>query len=175
MARALTPASNPAGIAGATLLLWLAACAGPRPDVAAGPEAVPVEHGFHGINFGTALSVVKHDMRLLVRKGKWHFYSRRRENLTQGQAELTAVHYGFYRGKLLSITVYAKGEENAAKLLGWLEQNYGAARPGEAGRMFWDHEHIRAIYEFNSANQAVLLSVSSRKLLQVKELGGDSE
>ncbi len=160
--------------AGAAMLFLACGCAGARPDGAVAPaEPTFSGHGFHGMEFGTSFSSVKHEMKFMTRKGKWQFFTRRREKLTQGQAELAAVHYGFHRGKLLSITVYAKGPDNASRLLDWLNDNYGPSRPGEAGRIFWDHEQVRAIYEFNTANQTALLSVSSRKLLQVREAEGE--
>ena len=85
--------------AGAVMFLLASGCAGSRPDGAAGPAISQLSgHGFHGMEFGTSFSSIKHEMKFMTRKGKWQFFTHRRENLIQGKAELAAVHYGFHRG-----------------------------------------------------------------------------
>jgi hypothetical protein len=97
---------------------------------------VEAPSGFRGITWGTPLSKLT-GMAVADDSGQVKYYRRSGDPLKLGEAELTRVSYGFYRGKFYSVLIEFEGRANFEKARTHLLATYGEnARISSAGTSY---------------------------------------
>lgn len=91
------------------------------------PYESPV--GFRGVQWGTNIATVKQEMVLKEDDGDLKFYSRKKDKLSIGDAKISEIVYGFYKGQLYHVRVVFGGFANFSALKLTLFEKYGTVRP----------------------------------------------
>lgn len=83
-------------------------------------------NGFRGIKWGTDISTLK-DLKHIRddHEGSVKYYKKEGEELKIGEAELESIEYGFWRGKLATVTVHTEGVFNYDKLITACKTKFG--------------------------------------------------
>lgn len=96
------------GVFPAAVLLCFVAGTLPVLALSEGLKALDEKNGFRDLTFGAAIEGIE-GMKLIEDGGANKYYSRSEDELSLGGAELTGITYGFYKGKLASVILEAKG------------------------------------------------------------------
>jgi hypothetical protein len=133
----------------------------PKPSL----KALDEKNGFRTRHFGDDISqfadaVVKED------DGDHKFYSLTSENLKLGDADLKEIVYGFYKGKLATVTIKTPGITESKAVLEALKAQYGT--PFQSNRYMqkfsWLGKNVFLLYEENSATGAAEVYMSSKAI-----------
>jgi len=108
----------------AVAALWLTAI---TPALAGSIDALDAEDGFRDSQFGARVESFE-GLELLSASGArgMEVYVRPADVLELGDATLDGVTYGFYRGELYFVALFASGSRNARAALAQLEKVYGS-------------------------------------------------
>jgi hypothetical protein len=112
----------------------------PQPGTLA---ALDAQYGFRDLKFEQSVKSCG-DLALLEDSGEMKFYARKGDRLELGGVKLKAIEYGFYKGKLASVTLNVADDADPAVLFKHLEGEYGPAQasPSKAGKYYWFGEKV---------------------------------
>jgi hypothetical protein len=112
-------------------------------------------YGFRDLKFEQSIESSK-NMVLIEDDGDLKFYNRRNDRLELGDAKLKLIEYGYYKGKLATVTIVADGEANAAPLLKSLETDFGPGRksPRNVSKYYWFGQRVLTDYMTSATGQA---------------------
>lgn len=101
---------------------------------AAAYESLP--DGFRGLQWGTNIATVKQSMVLIEDGDDTKYYSKMEDKLSIGEAKVSKIVYGFYKGQLYSGFINFVGYSNYSTLKLILFEKYG---PGYQANQFMEN------------------------------------
>lgn len=94
--------------------------------------------GFRGLQWGTDIATVKKEMVLIESDGDEKIYSRKKDKLKIGEAKVSEISYGFYKGRLHNVMIIFSGYSNFSKLKQTLIETYGESyQDNEFMERYW--------------------------------------
>lgn len=128
------------------------------------------KYGFRDAVFETDFTSYQ-DMALLEDGGDNKYYKRTSDALKIGEAELTEISYGFYKGKLASILLKTNSLTDSRALLETLAAQYG--KGWQANRYIqkysWFAKKTTMSYDQNSATGAATVFIFSNPMTDLKK------
>jgi hypothetical protein len=134
------------------------------------PNSEP--EGFAGIKWNTEFSEVKLDMvelRSIANPTEPDvkikiYYTKKRDNLKMGEAQLDKMEYGFWKGKFAEVHITAAGPENFNQLKKFLFEKYGTVEKSTQGLYSWNGPVTRIALRYDEPAKTSLLTISSTKI-----------
>lgn len=128
--------------------------------------------GFAGIKWGTEFSEVKSEMvesRSITNPTEPDvkikiYYTKKRDNLKMGEAQLDKIEYGFFRGQFAEVQITAAGPENFNQLKKFLFEKYGTLDKPVQGLYPWNGSVTRIALRYDEPTKTSLLTISSTKI-----------
>ena len=107
---------------------------------------------FRGIKWDTDIDKLS-DMELVLDGGDLKAYSRKGENMKLEDAQLSAVHYIFYKGRFYCVHIEFKGLENFNKIKDVLFKTYGQPEGTQYydKRFAWSGENASITLDFDGS------------------------
>ncbi len=131
-------------------------------------------YGFRDLKFEQSIATCG-GMTLVEDDGDVKFYARKADHLEMGEAKLTRIEYGFYKGKFANVTVNAQGKTNSVALLKYLEKYYGPGRKSPRGteKYYWFGQKVLVDYAVYSYGEKATSGMWSKSLQDLR--GSDAK
>jgi len=128
--------------------------------------------GFAGIKWGTEFSEVKSEMvesRSVINPTEPDvkikiYYTKKKDNLKMGEAQLDKIEYGCFRGKFAEVQITATGSGNFNHLKKVLFEKYGTVDKPVQGLYSWNGGVTRIALRYDEATKTSSLTISSTKI-----------
>jgi hypothetical protein len=136
----------------------LAQTAPPLTEEAGSIEALDAKDGFRKYKFGTPINEIPG-----IKKKLGDAYVIPSEELKIGDADLFALFFNAYQGKLSSVVFAASGDENCRKILAALQVQYGPGQEVSSSQMAWNGKKVTLVYEIKEQYSSYISRYSTPK------------
>lgn len=151
-------------------LLLLGACVPPGyvAPYAAPPPPLAGKYGFRDLVFETPIEKLDgfEQVGERLKGGRLSDYVRKTDSLKVGDADLSDIHYVFYKGRLFSVFMRSRGASNADLVMRALVSGYGhpdESRP-HLNEYTWRGSRTRMEYDYSDITQELTVQIVSTPL-----------
>ncbi|MEK6744251.1 MAG: hypothetical protein AABZ15_11595 [Nitrospirota bacterium] len=121
--------------------------------------------GFRDFKWGASIGSIKGLLFVLKDTEGIKYYSRKNDSLKIGDAKLTSLNYGFWKGNLHSVVALFKGNKNWEMIRGSLSEKFGTGLVYNRGfSMSWRGEKTSIITLYNDVSNDGSLLIYSEKI-----------
>jgi hypothetical protein len=130
----------------------------------AGTDSLDAKNGFRSYKFGTSIASIK-GMQQIESAGDSKYYRLINEKLKIGEASLTKIAYGFYKGQFSSVLIDVNGDSNCDEVLTVLKSQYGEGKK-LGGSVNWFGRKVTLTCSVNYKTHHSTIIFSSNELAE---------
>lgn len=130
-------------------------------------RALDEKNGFRDVQFGSDSSALTGRV-LETHKANTYTYSRPADNKQIGSASVRFISYTYYKGRLSTVAIMAKGAANARALKDALEAQYQYGIPENqySKHYYWQTKRVKMSYEINPVTDDGVLYIFGREVIE---------
>lgn len=132
-------------------------------------EALNDKYGFRDARFETPIKSFK-GLVLLKSQKDTKIYERPTDSKKIGGAQVSSIHYSFYKGKLLAVRIATKGYANSRALLEALVAQYGAGEQSDkqAEEYIWNTTRVYMSYDQDPTTDSAIVFMLSGYMADIQ-------